>query len=251
MSPTRREFVAGSAAALASRSMLIAPAITPAARPGSFREHGDPARTVLLFQGDSITDCSRDRSVTGANDARALGTGYPLLLAGTLRDRYPKRDLQVFNRGVSGNTVTDLEARWSADTLALRPDVLSILIGVNDIWHTLMGQYGGTPEKYETGYHALLDATRTALPSLKLIVMEPFVLRTGAVTNAWFPEFNQFRAAARRVATATQATFVPLHDMFQQLAKSAPPSYWLVDGVHPTVAGHAAIARQWMATVKL
>jgi lysophospholipase L1-like esterase len=107
--------------------------------------------SIVLFQGDSITDCGRDRSIQAANDARALGTGYPLLLAGALRERNLDRDLQVFNRGVSGNTVDDLHARWAADAINIKPGVLSILIGVNDKWHTLMGTYSGTAEKYEAG----------------------------------------------------------------------------------------------------
>jgi lysophospholipase L1-like esterase len=210
-----------------------------------------PSGSIVLFQGDSITDCGRDRSIPAANDARALGTGYPLLLGGALRDRYLERDFQVFNRGVSGNTVDDLHARWTSDTIDLKPAVLSILIGVNDKWHTLMGTYSGTAEKYEAGYHALLDATRTALPDTHLVVMEPFVLRTGAVTDAWFPDFDNYRAAARRVADRAKATFVPLHDKLQDLARKAAPTYWAADGVHPTIAGHAAIARQWLDRVKV
>jgi lysophospholipase L1-like esterase len=152
---------------------------------------------------------------------------------------------------VSGNTVADLQARWDADTLALKPDVLSILIGVNDIWHTLMGQYNGTPEKYQRGYQDLLEGTRTALPHVHLVILEPFVLRTGAVTAKWFPEFDEFRTAASRVAHDMHATFIPLHEMFQQLARKTVPSYWLMDGVHPTLAGHAAITRRWLDAVRL
>jgi len=250
MSPTRREFVAASAAVIASHDLrrMTAPERSELAAP---RRDAIDGGTVLLFQGDSITDCGRDRSIAAANDARALGTGYPLLITGSLRDRYPERDLQVFNRGVSGNTVDDLHARWTADAIDLKPAVLSILIGVNDKWHTLMGTYKGTAEKYEAGYRALLDATRAALPATHLVVMEPFVLKTGSVTDTWFPDFDNYRAAARRVAEGVKATFVPLHDMLQDLGRKATPAYWAADGVHPTVAGHAAIARQWLDRVKM
>lgn len=250
MSPTRREFVAMSAAIVASHDPRR---MTPSERSEATDapRSAIPDGVVWLFQGDSITDCGRDRSIPAANDARALGTGYPLLLTGALRDRYPERNLQVFNRGVSGNTVDDLRARWTPDAIDLKPAVLSILIGVNDKWHTLMGTYTGTAEKYEAGYHALLDVTRAALPATRLVVMEPFVLRTGAVTDAWFPDFDNFRAAARRVADRAKATFVPLHDMLQDLARKAAPAYWAADGVHPTVAGHAAVARQWLDRVKV
>lgn len=248
MSPTRREFVAISAAALAA-----------SARHGSHdasfaaAQDGRPMTSgaVLLFQGDSITDWSRDRAIAAANDVRALGTGYPFLLAGELRERHPERDLQVFNRGVSGNTVEDLRARWTQDTIDLKPAVLSILIGVNDKWHTLMGTYHGNAEMYEAGYRTLLDTTRNALPDTKIVIMEPFVLRTGVVNDTWFPDFDRYRAVAHRVADDAKATFVPLHDMLQGLARKATPAYWATDGVHPTVAGHAAIARQWLDRVRM
>lgn len=208
--------------------------------------------TTVLFQGDSITDGGRDRTVAAANSTRALGTGYPFLLTGMLRERHPDRDCQCYNRGVSGNVVPDLQARWQVDALDLKPAILSILIGVNDIWHTL----GKTPaaevvRSYESGYGALLDRTRGALPGVRLVVLEPFVLRTGAVTDAWFPEFDELRAACRRVAGAAGARFVPLHDMFQRRAGKAGPAYWAADGVHPTAAGHEAIAEEWISTVRL
>lgn len=248
MSPTRREFMAVSAAMLASRSTLASHHESFATAPTGRPMMSGP---IVLFQGDSITDCGRDRSNPTANDVRALGTGYPLLLAGALRDRHPERDLQVFNRGVSGNTVEDLRARWTRDAIDIKPAVLSILIGVNDKWHTLDASYDGSAEKYETGYRTLLDATRTSLPGTRLVIIEPFVLRTGAVSDAWFPDFDRYRAAARRVAEAAKATFVPLHDMLQDLARKATPAYWAADGVHPTVAGHATIARQWLDRVRI
>ncbi|MEO5826239.1 MAG: lipolytic protein G-D-S-L family, partial [Gemmatimonadales bacterium] len=111
--PTRRDFLGSSAALLAATSLRF-----PLPNPSM-------ADTTLLFQGDSITDAGRARNRTGANDSAALGTGYPLLLAAELREEHPAAALQVFNRGVSGNTVPDLQARWQADTIALAPDILS------------------------------------------------------------------------------------------------------------------------------
>jgi len=211
---------------------------------------GSP-RGVILFQGDSITDCGRARDVAEPNRAAALGTGYPLLITASLLAEHPDRGYAFLNRGVSGNRVPDLQARWQHDTLDLQPAVLSILIGVNDLWHKIMGQSTGTVAEYEDGYGALLAQTRAALPGVRLVVLEPFVLRTGAVTDAWFPEFDERRAAAQRVAHAAGATFVPLHAMFERLARRAPPAYWAADGVHPTPAGHGAIARLWLDRVKV
>lgn len=239
---TRREFVAAGAA-MATSGKTLAKAIDAAA-PSHPVQH-------ILFQGDSITDVGRDRAHGTPNNQDGLGGGYPLFVAAALRDRYPKRDLAISNRGVSGNTVTDLTARWDTDTLALRPDLLSILIGVNDLWHTLDGNYDGTPEKYHAGYRSLIESTRTALPGVKLVILEPFALKTGAVTDKWFPEFDAFRAAAKDVAHAAHVTWIPLHDNFQKLARDTGPSYWLGDGVHPTLAGHAEIARRWIDAVKI
>jgi lysophospholipase L1-like esterase len=206
---------------------------------------------VVLFQGDSITDAGRNRDSKDANSAGALGNGYPLLVTGAVLAARPKEGLQFYNRGVSGNKVPDLQQRWKEDTLDLRPDVLSILIGVNDFWHTLTHGYTGTVQDYEQQYTALLDDTRRALPHLHLIVLEPFVLRTGAVDAKWFPEFDQRRAAAARVAMHARATFVPLQQVFDQHVRSAPPAYWAADGVHPTPAGHAVIAEQWRRAARL
>lgn len=210
----------------------------------------EPGRTVL-FQGDSITDCGRDRDITAANSSAALGTGYPLLIAASLLAAHPDRQLRFFNRGVSGNTVPDLDARWQADTLDLAPDVLSILIGVNDYWHTLGGGYHGTVDDYAAGFAALLARTRKALPDTRFVVLEPFVLRTGVVKESWFPEFDRRRAAARQVADDAKVLFLPLQKMFDDLSRKAPPVYWSLDGVHPTAAGHAAIADLWTRKVKI
>jgi lysophospholipase L1-like esterase len=210
---------------------------------------GPAARATLLFQGDSITDAGRDREQTTPNAGAGLGTGYPLLLAAAILEAYPQRELRVFNRGVSGNKVPDLEARWEADTIALAPDVLSILIGVNDYWHTRTHGYTGTAADYERQYGALLGATRQRLPHVQLVVLEPFVLQTGAVDGTWLVPLEERRAIAARVAQTAGATFVPLQAAFDAAAARGGPAHWLADGVHPTPAGHALIAERWRTAV--
>jgi lysophospholipase L1-like esterase len=251
---TRRGFLAaaGGVAGVALLPGMARTARLVAAAAGADERAGmDAAPTTVLFQGDSITDWGRNRTRTGANDSSALGGGYPLLVAAALLERQPGKELRFYNRGISGNTVPDLAARWQQDTLDLKPDVLSILIGVNDIWHKLDGRYQGTVDDYRREYTELLDRTRRALPQVRLVVLEPFVLRTGAVNERWFPEFDERRAVAREVAGAARATFIPLQGMFDALAKKAPPAYWAADGVHPTPGGHEAIAREWMRRVEL
>jgi len=207
--------------------------------------------TVVLFQGDSITDAGRNRASADANSAGALGNGYPLLVASAALAARATGGLRFYNRGISGNKVPDLQQRWTTDTIDLKPDVLSILIGVNDFWHKLDHGYTGTVQDYEQQYNALLDGTRQALPRVQLIVLEPFVLRCGAVDARWFPEFDERRAAAARVAARARASFVPLQTVFNQHTHSAPPEYWAADGVHPTPAGHAVIAEQWRRAAHL
>jgi lysophospholipase L1-like esterase len=236
----RREFLAATAA-MATATQISGAIADPPPQQGR----------VILFQGDSITDAGRDRNSTKPNDAGALGSGYPLLVTAAVLAARPKDGLQFYNRGISGNKVPDLQQRWQRDTLDFKPDVMSILIGVNDFWHKLDHGYTGTVQDYEQQYTALLDQTRRALPNLRLVVLEPFVLRTGAVTERWFPEFDQRRAAAARVAAHAKAAFVPLQSIFDDKVRSAAPAYWAADGVHPTAAGHAVIAEQWRRAAHL
>jgi len=242
---TRRQFgaaaaamssLAAAAAAVAQESPSTPKAAAPLIRPGD----------VVLFQGDSITDAGRARDVNDANSPPALGKGYAWLAAAQLLLDRPGDNLKIFNRGVSGNKVFQLADRWQADCLDLKPNVLSILIGVNDIWHKLNGQYDGTVDKYKADYAALLKRTRDALPDVRLVVCEPFVLRTGAVTDKWFPEFEAYRAAARAVADDAHAAFVPFHTMFESATRLAPPERWAGDGVHPSSDGATLMAHAWL-----
>lgn len=207
---------------------------------------------VILFQGDSITDAGRDKKKLLPNDSRALGRGYPSVIASGLLVDHAKLNLKVYNRGISGNKVPDLDRRWQKDCIALKPKVLSILIGVNDIWHKLNGRYDGTAEVYRDGFAALLDKTKKELPDTKIVICEPFVLRCGAVTDKWFPEFDTRRKYAHEVATAAGATWVPFQTMFDDaVAKDIKPAYWGQDGVHPSHAGHGLMANIWRKTVGL
>lgn len=210
-----------------------------------------PQDAVVLFQGDSITDAGRDKNATAANHQGGLGDGYAMLLAAGLLADHAGSKLKIFNRGISGHKVPDLAARWQSDTVDLKPNVLSILIGVNDIWHKLNGNYKGTVADYETGYRELLKKSVEAIPGVRLVICEPFVLRCGAINDKWFPEFDQRREVARKLAEEQKATLVPFQSMFDEAAKLAPPEYWAGDGVHPTLAGHALMAKTWRSCAGL
>jgi len=205
---------------------------------------------VILFQGDSITDAGRNREVKDPNNQSALGGGYAFLAAAELLNTFPTKNLKIFNKGISGNKVYQLAERWQTDCIDLKPAVLSVLIGVNDYWHKHNGNYDGTVETYEKDFRALLRRTKEALPETKLVICEPYaVLGCKAVDGTWFPEFDQYRIAARKLAGEFDAIFIPYHDIFAKASKVAPPTYWTTDGVHPSVAGAKLMAEAWMKYV--
>ena len=252
---SRRGFLKTSGVVLGAASLA---SLTPATQAADvLRARGRnliaPA-DVILFQGDSITDAGRSRdeaTTTAPNSPAGLGSGYAELAAAALLVSHPNAALKIYNRGISGNKVFQLAERWSADCLNLKPDVLSLLIGVNDLWHSLEPSlaYKGTVEIYERDYEALLERTRKTLPRVKLVICEPFVLRCGAVNDNWFPEFDRYRAAAKRVAQRHHATFVAFQAMFGEAVKYAPPQHWAGDGVHPTPAGASLMAYFWLRAV--
>ena len=207
--------------------------------------------SIILFQGDSITDAGRDKKKQVANEG--LGRGYPSFAAKALHAQHPDLDLQIHNRGISGHKVPDLDKRWDRDCIDLKPDIVSILIGVNDIWHKLNGRYKGTAETYRDGFAALLQRTKDALPETKLVVCEPFVLMSGTVKeneDKWFPDFDNRRKYAKEVADHAKAVWVPFQTMFDEaVAAGTKPSELAGDGVHPTPKGHEMMAAAWRKAV--
>ncbi len=246
---TRREFI--KKATFGTIAAISIPEILSAAAPkGKIKEIKLQKDQVILFQGDSITDSGRNREDTGYNTASNLGTGYPLLAGAALLNKYEAFDLRIFNKGISGNKVFQLAERWDKDCLDLKPDVLSILIGVNDIWHKLTGNYNGTIDIYRKDYSALLERTMKVLPDVKLIICEPFAVKgVKAVDDTWYPEFDEYRKAAREIARQYKASFIPFQSIFDEAQKRAPGSYWTGDGVHPTLAGAQLMAKAWMKTI--
>ena len=248
---TRRDFLKTMAAATLGTAALLSGCDNIMMKKKSLNAKGSVISKgdTVLFQGDSITDSGRARSQAPNLSSRQFGYGYVYFIVGRLMAEKPTYELNPLNRGISGNTVTDLTARWEADCIQLKPDVLSILIGVNDIWHTLDGTYNGTVERYETEYRALLERTIKALPDVKLVICEPYVLRCGVVNDNWFPEFDQYRAAAKKMSEEFKTIFVPFQAMFDNAVKNTEPQYWSADGVHPTIAGAALMANEWLKIV--
>ena len=198
---------------------------------------------TILFVGDSITDAGRNRE-----DPRNLGQGYPCFIAGRLGLSAPGK-YHFLNRGISGDRVVDIYARIKQDILNLKPDVVSILVGINDVWHEMDFRNGINASKFEKIYRMLLEEIREALPNTKIILIEPFVLKGTATATqlTWFIEEVTARAnAVRKLAAEFSLPFLPLQADLNELAKQAPEEYWLIDGVHPTVNFHQYIADKWI-----
>jgi lysophospholipase L1-like esterase len=206
---------------------------------------------IVLFQGDSITDWGRDKNKSMPNDFGALGSGYVLLTAADMLREYASKNLKIYNKGVSGNKVFQLAERWDTDTIAIKPNVLSIMVGVNDYWHTITSGYKGTLDTYRTDYKKLLERTQQALPGVKLIIAEAFAMKdVKAVNDSWYPAFDGYRQVAREIADEFGAAFIPYQSVMDEALKLAPATYWSLDGVHPTPAGASLMSQAWLKAVK-
>ena len=206
---------------------------------------------TILFQGDSITDCGRAYDATVYNHPAQLGRGYVNCAASRLLLSNPGA-YTIINKGVSGNRVVDLYARWKMDALNLNPDIISIHIGVNDVWHEKSRQNGVEPQRYETIYRMLLEWTRQELPEVKLVLLEPFVFISEVVNNSWLDEIEARREITRKLSDEFGTILIPTQSILDAALKDAPTGYWLGDGVHPTLAGHQLIAEAWLkATEKI
>ena len=203
----------------------------------------------ILFFGDSITDMARNPNQDFT--VSSYGYGYPIFVTGELHYNEPQKH-EIINRGISGNRIVDLYARIKKDVWNLQPDVLSILIGINDIWHELDFQNGVDLERWEKIYRMLIEDTKKVLPDLKIIVCEPFVLK-GTATEEKFEQFLQvkeYAKVAKKIAEDYNLAFLPLQEKFDKAAEENGAAYYLYDGVHPSVAGAKLIAEEWLKLFK-
>jgi lysophospholipase L1-like esterase len=206
----------------------------------------------ILFQGDSITDGGRWREGDDMN--HIMGQDYAYLIAARLGADLPKRNLLFLNRGISGNKVTEIEARWQTDTLNLKPDILSILVGINDTSSVIdRAPKPVTAAHYREIYDALIQRTVAALPKVRLVLCDPFALPGGLKTTAHWPEriadLTLRREIIASLALKWHAPVVHFQKLFDGACKEAPAVYWLWDGIHPTYAGHQLMADEWVRAV--
>lgn len=206
---------------------------------------------IVLF-GDSITDMCRDRNTVDKFQPFCQGKGYSLFVAADLYDKDPS--CEVINKGNGGNRIVDLYARIKADVWNLKPDVLSILIGINDVWHKIGSDNGVDLERFEKFYRMIIEDTKKVLPNLKFILCEPFFLEGDATKNsADFPkryqdfcEVYEYAKTVKRLAQEYNLFFLPLQDKFNEKAKTNGAESLLYDGVHTSPAGAKLIADEWL-----
>ena len=202
----------------------------------------------ILFQGDSITDAGRARD----NDVN-IGVGYPLLVKASLGFESPGK-YEFINRGISGNRVVDVYARIKNDIINLKPDVMSILIGVNDVWHEFAESPNGVDaDKYFKIYDMLIEEVKSILPDIKIMIMEPFVLKACATEEKWDSfnlEVKKRAEMAKKISIKYNLPYIALQEGFDILSKNIEESYWLGDGVHQTAMGHEYIKNDWIKMFK-
>jgi lysophospholipase L1-like esterase len=253
MESNRRQFLGTTLAVAVGAALSSACATVSSASssgPAKIKASSLNQNDVIVFQGDSITDANRDKEMLLPNERRGFGNGYVYLNCAALLNQFAAKDIKIYNRGISGNKVFQLADRWDKDCLDLKPAVLSILVGVNDYWHKHNKKYDGTIEIYENDYRALLKRTKESLPNVRLVIGEPFaVLGAKSVDETWFPQFNAYRAVAKKLADEFGAIFIPYNEIFANATKVAPPTYWTPDGVHPSFAGAALMSQAWMKYV--
>jgi lysophospholipase L1-like esterase len=247
MKNNRRDFL--KKISLAGAAALILPEILAAKDKEDDETDDANMSKTFLFQGDSITDGGRSYNKDWNH---VFGQDYAYLITSRLGYKYPRRDYNFFNRGISGNKVSDLAARWQTDTLDIKPDLLSILIGVNDVFGVVVKGETFTVDDFGNTYDALLDKTIKALPNVELVLCEPFILPVGMVKekpDLWNAEIQKRQPIVQHLAEKYNAVYVPLQDVFTKAIKKAPADHWIWDGVHPMPAGHELIAREWIKAV--
>lgn len=195
---------------------------------------------VIVFQGDSVTDCLRSTA-----DDSYLGNGYANLVAANLQAKYPELNLTIYNRGVSGNRIYDVENRWEEDCIQLSPTVVSILIGINDTWRRFDSGILSPITDYQASYKRIIEKTLTQTKA-SLVLMDPFVLPYPEDRIAWRQDLEERIFVVRNLAKEYNAIYIPLDGLFAAATVGSDYSYWCIDGVHPTLAGHGLIAKAWL-----
>jgi lysophospholipase L1-like esterase len=198
---------------------------------------------LILFYGDSVTDCGRKR-----DKSDDLGAGYALMTAGWLAAQYPHLNLQFLNRGIGGDRTSNLLRRSDTDLVQLKPTVVSIFIGINNTWRRYDDNDATSVELFTREYDTLLKRISNELKA-KIVLMDPFVLPFPEDRKAWREDLDPKIEAIHKLAKTYNAMLVPIDKIMNDACTLQSPAYWTADGVHPTPAGHALIAQTWIKYV--
>ncbi len=205
---------------------------------------------VFLFQGDSITDGNRGRT---EDPNHILGHGYCFAVSSRIGADFSQYGYQFINRGIGGNTLSDLEKRWQNDTLDLKPDVLSLLIGINDVNQVIDGKKEALDVKaFESTYRKLLTSCVEQNQNILIVLGVPFFFASGWRKEQyakWHPLTVERAEVVKRIAADFNAVLIDYPKVFEEAQKQAPIDYWIWDGVHPTAFGHELMAREWIKQV--
>ncbi|MEP6748915.1 MAG: SGNH/GDSL hydrolase family protein [Bacteroidota bacterium] len=243
---TRRNFLASSAWA------GVATALSPSSlfaneKQYAYEETFSARDVVFLFQGDSITDGNRGRNM---DPNHIMGHGYAFSIASRVGADFPAAGYSFYNRGVSGNTIIDLQKRWQADTLDIKPGVLSILIGINDAAAAVENKpTAQSADDFETVYRVLLQDVKAIEPDIVFVLGLPFVYPVGKRKENWdlWKDATLQRAEkVKKLAEEFNAVLVDYPSVFDKAITKAPVEYWIWDGIHPTVPAHELMAREWI-----
>lgn len=211
----------------------------------------------ILFQGDSLTDCGRDK--TGKNPVAQLGYGYVNIIGSRLMCDFP--DTKIYNRAYNGSRIGDMYSRWIEDALNVDCNVMSILNGVNDIGFALRMNQGADTKKFKFMYELMINEALERKPGLKLVLCEPFLFKIENNTpelgkdivanwDEWNGQLTQRKQVVRELSEKYGAVFVPFGEEFERAFEKAPPEHWSIDCIHATNAGHELMARCWTECVK-
>lgn len=196
----------------------------------------------ILFQGDSITDCSRNKLSRGD-----LGEGYVNLIHHYLTTHHSDLNLTCMNKGISGNRTIDLKLRWRLDCLRLEPTVLSLLAGINDTWRRYDFNLVTSEEKFRDHYRYLIESSLERIPNLRIILMSPFLLPHTDEQLLWFEDLNPKIEIVKALSEEYKALYIPLQELFNKsLSPNRDAHFFTTDGVHPTPEGHMLIAKEWI-----
>jgi lysophospholipase L1-like esterase len=202
-----------------------------------------PRTTTVLFQGDSITEASRDYT---RDDS--LGTGYAIMVANWFSADNTEKKVRFLNRGVAADKIKDLKNRWQKDCLNLEPDIVSILIGINDI---VGGHFWKSPtskKSFEEDYRTILEQTRDIVGA-KIVLLTPFMVYRTKPQLVYKIILKQKIDVVKKLSKEFKTLLVPLDRIFEEATRKREPTYWSADGIHPTAMGHSLIAQSWLKSI--